>query len=225
MVTHEADDRRLCPHASSVSATGWSTRSTSGRIATPRRAGHDAVRPPSLLALREIRRNLLRSFLTMLGIVIGVGAVIAMVTLGKGATPGRSSRRSPPWAATCSSSCPARAPGAAAAAQLPQPFKLEDVDAIRAPGRAASPPSRRRRSRAGTVVRNAANWSTTVTGTTDDYLRRAALDAGRRPRFHARREQAGKAVCISAKRSQANLFRDQRPGRQRRAARQTSAAR
>ena len=39
-----------------------------------------------MLALREIRRNLLRSFLTILGIVIGVGAVITMVTLGNGAT-------------------------------------------------------------------------------------------------------------------------------------------
>ncbi|HRH74395.1 MAG TPA: ABC transporter permease, partial [Zoogloea sp.] len=39
-----------------------------------------------LLALREIRRNLMRSFLTILGIVIGVSAVITMVTLGNGAT-------------------------------------------------------------------------------------------------------------------------------------------
>ena len=39
-----------------------------------------------LLALREIRRHLLRSFLTILGIVIGVSAVITMVTLGNGAT-------------------------------------------------------------------------------------------------------------------------------------------
>ena len=39
-----------------------------------------------LLALRAIRRNLLRSFLTVLGIVIGVAAVITMVTLGQGAT-------------------------------------------------------------------------------------------------------------------------------------------
>ena len=38
------------------------------------------------LALRSIRRNLLRSFLTVLGIVIGVSAVITMVTLGHGAT-------------------------------------------------------------------------------------------------------------------------------------------
>jgi putative ABC transport system permease protein len=39
-----------------------------------------------LMALREIRRNVLRSFLTILGIVIGVGAVITMVTIGGGAT-------------------------------------------------------------------------------------------------------------------------------------------
>jgi putative ABC transport system permease protein len=39
-----------------------------------------------LLALRAIRRNLMRSFLTILGIVIGVAAVVTMVTLGNGAT-------------------------------------------------------------------------------------------------------------------------------------------
>jgi putative ABC transport system permease protein len=83
-----------------------------------------------LLALREIRRNLMRSFLTVLGIVIGVAAVITMVTLGNGATrmvadqiaslgsnllivmPGQ---RLGPGLAT--------APGAAA-------FKLADVEAI-----------------------------------------------------------------------------------------------
>ena len=39
-----------------------------------------------ILAFREIRRNVLRSSLTILGIVIGVAAVITLVTLGSGAT-------------------------------------------------------------------------------------------------------------------------------------------
>ena len=38
------------------------------------------------LALRSVRRNALRSFLTLLGIVIGVAAVIAMITIGSGTT-------------------------------------------------------------------------------------------------------------------------------------------
>ena len=38
------------------------------------------------LAMQAIRRNVLRSTLTMLGIVIGVAAVIAMVTIGNGTT-------------------------------------------------------------------------------------------------------------------------------------------
>ena len=37
-----------------------------------------------LLAVREIRRNVLRSFLTILGVVIGVAAVITLVTVGGG---------------------------------------------------------------------------------------------------------------------------------------------
>ena len=38
------------------------------------------------LANQSVRRNALRSILTLLGIVIGVGAVIAMVTIGNGTT-------------------------------------------------------------------------------------------------------------------------------------------
>ena len=38
------------------------------------------------LAFQAIFRNALRSFLTVLGVVIGVAAVIAMVTVGQGST-------------------------------------------------------------------------------------------------------------------------------------------
>ncbi len=39
-----------------------------------------------LLALRQIKRNFLRAFLTMLGVIIGVGAVVVMISLGNGVT-------------------------------------------------------------------------------------------------------------------------------------------
>src|ERR1700743_1572589 len=53
----------------------------------PRRPAPAGLPATSLwLAVRAIRRHLLRSFLTVLGIVIGVFAVVTMVTLGKGAT-------------------------------------------------------------------------------------------------------------------------------------------
>jgi putative ABC transport system permease protein len=41
--------------------------------------------PTIRLALRALRRNLLRTLLTMLGIIIGVAAVIAVVSIGNGA--------------------------------------------------------------------------------------------------------------------------------------------
>ncbi|MCW8822382.1 MAG: ABC transporter permease, partial [Sulfurovum sp.] len=39
-----------------------------------------------LQAIREIRRNFMRSLLTAIGIVIGIASVIAMVNIGKGAS-------------------------------------------------------------------------------------------------------------------------------------------
>src|SRR5260370_7516756 len=42
--------------------------------------------PAAMIAFRALRTNKLRSALTMLGIIIGVGAVIATVAVGSGAT-------------------------------------------------------------------------------------------------------------------------------------------
>jgi putative ABC transport system permease protein len=44
------------------------------------------IRATLVMALRALRRNKLRTALTMLGIIIGVAAVIAMVAMGNGAT-------------------------------------------------------------------------------------------------------------------------------------------
>src|SRR5512133_3947890 len=44
------------------------------------------------VALRALRANMLRSSLTVLGIVIGVAAVVALLSIGKGATKGITSQ-------------------------------------------------------------------------------------------------------------------------------------
>ena len=52
-------------------------------------------------ALRALRRNKMRSALTMLGIIIGVAAVIAMVSIGQGAERGRAGADPEPRHRTC----------------------------------------------------------------------------------------------------------------------------
>ena len=81
-----------------------------------------------LLSLRAITRNVLRSFLTILGVVIGVAAVITMVTLGKGATRSVSDQIS-----SMGSNLLMLRPGQrfGPTADAAPNFKLADVEAIR----------------------------------------------------------------------------------------------
>src|SRR6185503_20065294 len=72
-----------------VARPGLSERPEAVRPAPPAttyQGGSVMLGETLLMALREVRRNALRSFLTMLGVVIGVGAVIVLVTLGQGAS-------------------------------------------------------------------------------------------------------------------------------------------
>ena len=82
-----------------------------------------------LLALREIRRNVLRSSLTILGIVIGVAAVITMVTIGSGATAKVTSD-----VASLGSNLvevmPGQGPRPGGARESAAMFKIEDAEAI-----------------------------------------------------------------------------------------------
>ena len=75
LVTHEEDV---------ASYAGRQVRFHDGLIASDTRSAQ-MIWNAFVLALREIRNNLLRAGLTTLGIVIGVSAVILMVTLGAGA--------------------------------------------------------------------------------------------------------------------------------------------
>ena len=123
-----------------------------------------------MLALRSVQRNLLRSFLTILGIVIGVGAVITMVTLGNGATQAIEQQITSLGTNLLMVMPGQRGPGGSGGGGggVPQ-FTEADAEAIRAQigGVAAVAPQGRA---SVTVVGNGRNWVTSVTGSTNDYF-------------------------------------------------------
>jgi len=160
-----------------------------------------------LLALRAIRRNLLRSFLTVLGIVIGVAAVITMVTLGNGATQSVKDQIS-----SMGSNLLIVVPGqrfgpGSDGAPL---FKSADVEAIRNQITAAERVSPMV-SKAVTAVYQANNWSTVVLGTSESYFVSGnwRLAAGRT--FNETEERSGKAVCVIGETVRERLFGRQNP--------------
>ena len=166
-----------------------------------------------VLAIREIQRHLLRSFLTILGIVIGVAAVITMVTLGNGATAAVKEQISS-LGSNILMVRPGQRMGPGSGAESPPPFKNEDLDIIReqiAGARAVAGQAQA----SAVAVRNAQNWSTSVNGTTNDYLdaQNWAITSGRR--FTAAEEQSGKAVCIIGNTIVTNLFQGVDPVGQR----------
>ncbi|WP_028999214.1 ABC transporter permease [Azohydromonas australica] len=157
-----------------------------------------------LLALREIRRHLLRSFLTILGIVIGVSAVITMVTLGKGATQAVQDQITS-LGTNLLMVRPGQRLGPGASGAGAPSFTVEDVAAMRTQigGIAAVAPE----VRSGvTVVANGRNWATSVTGTTNDYFftNNWSLAAGRS--FEETEERAGAAVCLIGETIRRELF-------------------
>jgi putative ABC transport system permease protein len=161
-----------------------------------------------LLALREIRRNALRSFLTILGIVIGVAAVIVMVTIGSGASVQITER-----VASLGSNLLIITPGQRLGMGQRSPaaaFSLDDVQAIAAESRriAAVAPSS---AEAATVIFGNANWSTRVLGTDNGYFRIGNWELADGRFFSEVELRAGKAVCILGETVRRELFGAQNP--------------
>lgn len=146
-----------------------------------------------MLALRQIWRNPMRSLLTVLGIVIGVAAVITMVTVGNGATQAvREQIES--LGSNQLMIRPGQRMGPGGSAGAPS-FKLEDVDAIAnqiAGVKAVAP----QRQQSMTVVAQGRNWSTQVIGSSNQYfiLDNRQIRQGRY--FEPQEEQSGAAVCV-----------------------------
>jgi putative ABC transport system permease protein len=147
----------------------------------------------TMLAVRTIRRHLLRSALTTLGIVIGVFAVVTMVTLGNAATTAVRSQISS-LGANVLTLIPGQGFGRGGGA-TPPPFKLSDADAVRSQIAGLTAVSPQVQSTA-TAVRNAANWSTSVTGIDNAYLDAESWGITDGRRFTDAEQQAGRAVCL-----------------------------
>jgi putative ABC transport system permease protein len=165
-----------------------------------------------ILAIREIRNNILRATLTTLGIVIGVGAVIAMVTLGNGATqsvtntissigknllfvtPGEHRNGGPP----------STAPN----------FQISDADMLRREVISLAEVVPVTQTSASAILGNR-NHTTTVTGaTTDFFAARSWKVVSGRP-LNATEDRTGKSVCVIGETVRRELFGGQDPVGQR----------
>ncbi|MFZ6773878.1 ABC transporter permease [Undibacterium sp. SXout7W] len=149
-----------------------------------------------MLALRSVQRNMLRSFLTILGIVIGVGAVITMVTLGKGATQAIEMQITSLGTNLLIINPGQRGPagGGGGGAGVPH-FTEADAVAIQSQigGIAAVAPQGRA---SVTVVANGRNWVTSVTGSSNEWFNTGNWKLASGRIFEADEQRAGAAVCI-----------------------------
>ena len=157
-----------------------------------------------LLAFRAIRRNLLRSFLTVLGIVIGVAAVVTMVTLGNGATRMVSDSISSLGSNLLVMRPSQRlGPGSETAGSIS--FRMQDVQALgeQIPSLKAVAPSV---SRNITLVANGRNWSSSVVGTNNEYFVTGNWNLADGRTFMQDELNSGRSVCVIGQTVRQELF-------------------
>jgi putative ABC transport system permease protein len=163
------------------------------------------------IALKALNRNKMRSFLTALGIIIGVGAVIAMVSIGQGAKieveqkfnemgtnllfvrPGSRSYRG-------------RHGGSSSYENLTE----ADAEAILENCDAVNYISPNVNSRAQIIYQNK-NWNTSIYGTGHDYpiIRNWEVEEGEF--FSERHVKSAQKVCILGSEVNQNLFEGANP--------------
>ena len=155
------------------------------------------------LALTAIRRNVLRSFLTVLGVVIGVAAVIAMVTVGQG-----SSQQVAASVESLGTNVLIVRPGTQimgpGSRNTAPPFKLADIAALEElPALEAAAPVV---TTSETAVFGNMNRMTSVTGTTAAYLAIGGWEMARGRGFTTIEDRSGANVCIIGETLRAALF-------------------
>jgi putative ABC transport system permease protein len=160
----------------------------------------------SLIALRALRRNKLRSGLTALGIIIGVASVVAMVALGKGAQSrieGQVAALGQNLLVVFAGS--SRTGGVNSGLGSASVITLEDADALsrEVPQVAFVSPEVMSTAQA---IANGRNWSTSVVGESADYLtiRDWTLESG--SMFSERELRAAAKVAVLGSKTAKELF-------------------
>lgn len=145
------------------------------------------------LSIQSILRNLLRSFLTLLGIVIGVASVIAMVTVGNGTTAKVEAEMSKLGSNLLFVHPGQMGPGRQG--DQARSFNYRDVEAMREQLRnirAVAPVARS----SVTVVFSSESHTTTVTGTDNNYFITQNLEITQGRTFLDGELRSGRGVCL-----------------------------
>jgi putative ABC transport system permease protein len=163
-----------------------------------------------LLAISAIRRNMMRSVLTVLGVIIGVASVITMVTVGNGATASVASGIGGLGANTLML-MPGQLRGPSSGTrQQAKLFEDSDIEVLRTDVTGITAVAPTAQSSLQAIYQNA-NWSTTVYGVDDAYfqVRNWTIDSGRE--FSDAELRTGAGVCILGAKVRKQLFADQDP--------------
>ena len=166
---------------------------------------------PLRIAFRALRVNKMRSFLTMLGIMIGIGAVIVMVAVGSGA-----SKQIADQIATMGSNLILVLPGSTTSGGIragggsAPTLTYDDVKAIRneCPAISLAAPSVRGTAQ---VVYGNMNWSTVIQGVTPDMLWIREWKTVRGREMTANDSDTAQKVCALGNTVAETLFGDEDP--------------
>jgi putative ABC transport system permease protein len=144
-----------------------------------------------LQALREIRRNYMRSLLTAIGIVIGIASVIVMVNIGQGASQSITQSVEKLGSNTLYI-MPGqhRGPGS-----IEKPFKKKDIETLRSSIYALEGISPVQNS-SMTVVYKEQNYRTTISGVENEYLDIQNWKIAEGRIFEKSEIRTGQNVCI-----------------------------
>ena len=162
-----------------------------------------------VLALRQIRRNFLRAFLTMLGVIIGVGAVVTMISLGNGVTK-QTSDTFTSLGRNIILVFPARAMNLGGS-NLRRNFTAQEVKELNERMRgyvAAIAPI----SQSSTLLQfQSQNTTTQVQGVDKHFFEVTQWDSAQGRVFEDNEYKVGSNVCVIGESVRKNLFREKNP--------------